>query len=197
MTSGNFPSCPIINIDDYEVIKQLGIHNPNSTLYLAQDKKKGIKVALTFYSRDAFRNLDDEIDKSKIKAFFREINASTFDFPGIVKPLGYCFPLSEESPTGPRKADSPDHYDGYILVKEFIENGDLGTYLHNIDKKIVTSNPTIRSKIIFGIAAIMKKIHQRNFIHRNLKSPFIFLDSKFEPQISGFGAMRFVDNIYD
>ena len=48
-------------------------------------------------------------------------------------------------------------------------------------------NPTIRSKIIFGVASIMKKLHQNSIIHGSLTHETIFLDDKLEPRISDAG----------
>lgn len=44
-------------------------------------------------------------------------------------------------------------------------------------------NPTIRSKIIFGVAAIMKKLHDKNIIHRDLNISHVLLDDNLEPMI--------------
>ena len=41
-------------------------------------------------------------------------------------------------------------------------------------------NPTIRSKIIFGVASIMKSLHKNNVIHRNIKLSKVLLDEKIE-----------------
>ena len=48
-------------------------------------------------------------------------------------------------------------------------------------------NPTIRSKIVFGVAAIMKKIHSKKIIFQNLRLERIYLDDNLEPVIGGFG----------
>ena len=48
-------------------------------------------------------------------------------------------------------------------------------------------NPTIRSKIIFGVAAIMKKLHKLNIVHSNLTIGNVLLDDNLEPMINNFG----------
>ena len=61
---------------------------------------------------------------------------------------------------------------GVIIITEF-KNGSLELivkkYLKNEGKGTEKLNPTIRSKIIFGVAAIMKRIHRHNLIHKLLK----------------------------
>lgn len=58
-------------------------------------------------------------------------------------------------------------------------------------------NPTIRSKIIFGVAATMKSLHKRKIIHRNLTNINVLLDDKLEPRIGSFSLARFVDDPYE
>ena len=45
---------------------------------------------------------------------------------------------------------------------------------------------TSKSKCIFGIAAAMKTVHSRGYIHKTLKPYNIFLDENFEPLLGGF-----------
>ena len=68
--------------------------------------------------------------------------------------------------------------ENYVAV-EFMENGKV------IDS-IKKLNSTTKSKIIFGVASIMAKLHKKNIIHLNLIEN-IYLDDKMEPriQISG------------
>lgn len=67
------------------------------------------------------------------------------------------------------------------------------------DPKTVSDkmNPTIRSKIIFGVASIMKKLHKKNAIHCDLTIDKILLDDNFEPQIELCDHSRFVTNPND
>ena len=59
---------------------------------------------------------------------------------------------------------------GVIIIK--MTNGNLGLivkqYLKNEGKGTEKLNPTIRSKIIFGVAVIMKRIRRHNLIHKLL-----------------------------
>lgn len=37
-------------------------------------------------------------------------------------------------------------------------------------------NPTIKSKIIFGVAATMKRLHRNNIIHRKLLPYYVYFE---------------------
>ena len=82
---------------------------------------------------------------------------------------------------------------GVIIITEF-KNGSLELivkkYLKNEGKGTEKLNPTIRSKIIFGVAAIMKRIHRHNLIHKLLNLENIYLDDNLEPRIAYFGFNR-------
>lgn len=53
-------------------------------------------------------------------------------------------------------------------------------------------NPTMRSKLIFGVASIMKKIHKKKIAFRRLNTNSIKLDKNYKPQIFDFYKSRFV-----
>lgn len=55
-------------------------------------------------------------------------------------------------------------------------------------------NPTIRSKIIFGIASTLKQLHKRKIILRNLKMENIVLDDNLEPKIKTCILSQFFSN---
>lgn len=44
-------------------------------------------------------------------------------------------------------------------------------------------NPTIHSKIIFGVECTMKQLHKRNISHVKLKPSNVFLDENLDPII--------------
>ena len=67
-------------------------------------------------------------------------------------------------------------------------------YLSSRGKIHDKMNPTIRSKIIFGVACTMKQLHARNVFHRNLKNADILLDDNFEPKIGSFVISRFLSS---
>lgn len=77
-----------------------------------------------------------------------------------------------------------------IIVFEYVKNGSIEPiikeYLESKGEKHDKMNPTIRSKIIYGIASIMKYVHHKKIIHRDLQLKHIYLDENFEPKISDF-----------
>ena len=92
------------------------------------------------------------------------------------------------------KKNTPYLLDGNITASEYAKNGDIKNimekYLESKGEQNNNLNPTIRSKIIFGVAAIMKKLHKNNIIHRDLKMTKILLDDNFEPiLITTFAAI--------
>lgn len=64
-------------------------------------------------------------------------------------------------------------------------------------KNAVTTilNPTIRSKIVFGVASQMKRLHKMNIINRNLRLEKIYLDDNFEPILNCFILSKFVNDL--
>lgn len=138
---------------------------------MAIEKKTGKEVALRVINNmDVQNNILREIDLVYI-----------LDFLGIVKLIGFCLPLTKESkdelstkgPTALKRTmifkGKKVDVSGAIIVTE-LKNGCLDLivhkYLKNEGKWTEKLNPTIRSKIIFGIAATMKRIHKLNLIHK-------------------------------
>ena len=76
----------------------------------------------------------------------------------------------------------------FLIIEEYMHGKDidylLQQYLRTKGTKNKFMNPTIRNKIIFGIAATMKSLHKLNLIHGNLNTSHIFLDDNLEPRIS-------------
>ena len=83
--------------------------------------------------------------------------------PGIVKVHSFRFQLSDEEKKKKTVKIEVIHNSktiecdltNYITICEYIENGNLLS--SSLDQ--CKMNPTIRSKIIYGIASIMKHIH--------------------------------------
>lgn len=74
----------------------------------------------------------------------------------------------------------------FPLIKQYLDtNGS------NHDKM----NPTIRSKIIFGVAVAMNCLHENNFISNNLSLSNIYLDENFEPKIINCNLSYIFDTI--
>lgn len=111
------------------------------------------------------------------------------NFPGIVNFVGLYIPDKEFSiPPENNIKKKTINVERPILAWKYMENENAfelnDKYLNGKDRKKI--NPTIRCKIIYGIAAIMKQVHEKDIIHSNLNTKCIYLDENFEPNIGGF-----------
>ena len=84
-----------------------------------------------------------------------------------------------------------------ILIQKYLKNRNLSKLTENYllqRKGDNILNPTVRSKIIFGVACTMKQLHARNVFHRNVKLQDIFLDENHEPKIASFYLAKFLNS---
>ena len=185
----------LINLQDYD-IDQLLCQRTFIADFLAKDRKHGREVVL----KNLYRYNEHAEDLTEKESFFRNIcRFSEFDFPGIVKIFGVRFPLTEDEkreqpqliqefqlPTG---GTGEFDFSGFLYISEYMPNGHLETltkdYIHNYGVSRLL-NPTVRSKILFGVAATMKRLHEMDFFHGNLELSNIFLDENVEPRIADF-----------
>lgn len=191
---------PFLNIDDYE-INGIIEDNPSASIFNAKNKKTGKKYVLKAYPPIYIKNW---------KIFYQGISVSNINLPGIIKIQGYRLPLPNEE-KGKYKLlkfikneqENKKEYDltNYIIITEYMENGDVYSitkdYLQSKGSKKEKMNPTIRSKIIFGVAATMKQLHNRNVLHRNLTNYNVFLDDRLEPRIGTFTFAKFLTKSFE
>ena len=127
------------------------------------------------------------------------VEISSLPLPGIARTLKYRLPSPGKSSIEIKtKQEILKTFDlsGYALITEYYENGDISTitsdYLSSKGAKNDKMNPTIRCKIIFGVAATMKRLHKKNIVHCDLSHANILLDDKLEPRIGGFALAKYV-----
>ncbi|XP_075107257.1 putative serine/threonine-protein kinase At1g01540 [Nicotiana tabacum] len=115
--------------------------------------------------------------RAKAKDFTREVEALLgLKHRHLVKLLGYCF-------------------EGYyrIIVDEYVDNGNLGQWLHDCITEVSPLTWNIRMNIVLGIAKGLAYLHEDTepaIIHQHLKSSSILLDKQWNPKISDFGITK-------
>ena len=190
---------PIPNIDDYE-ITELILNYPNN-IFKGVNKNTGKEVVIKHFTGKNFSN--------RVNLYFGT-NISRIDLPGLLKTQSFRFPLTNQEKRNVVLQNYKTTYEercvnidltGYIAISEFMKNGSVkeitDKYLESEGKENEQMNPTIRSKIIFGVAATMKSLHKRKVIHRNLSNENVLLDDKLEPRIGSFSLSRFIDDPFE
>jgi serine/threonine protein kinase len=130
------------------------------------------------------KELVDTVEFRDQRTFLREVAIpASLPLPGIVRILGFCLPEDQ----GPGNDPLPG-----LIVTEYMPNGNLQDL---IDQRLRGQlnplyGPTQMSKVIFGTAYTMARLHERNIIHRDLKPGNIFMDDRWEPRVADFGLSR-------
>ncbi|KAK8863860.1 hypothetical protein M9Y10_011551 [Tritrichomonas musculus] len=195
----------LIDITDYELIEELG-QGGCGAAYKAKNKKTNEEVAL----KVIFKSIREISQISKQREILREVCIPCqLNSPGIVPLLGFRFPIPEEElkrkpppkmkipkGVGKRPVTSED-FNGAIYITKLMKYKSIENYMKQYlnlkgSCKGIKMNPTIRSKIIFGVASTMKRVHNQMIIHRDLKLQNVFLDENLEPRIADFGLARVI-----
>ncbi|KAK8888347.1 hypothetical protein M9Y10_039415 [Tritrichomonas musculus] len=191
-----------IDIDNYDIKERIG-SGAFGIVFRAIQKDTGEEVALKAIQ------LTDKLNQQKEQRnILLEICIPRkLNLPGTVKFLGFRFPLTDEQKKTEKivsitttnkdgKGRETVDLTGAIMVTQLMKNGNLESltkiYLESRGVGCPKMNPTIRSKIIFGISATMKYVHKKKVIHRDLKPDNIFLDENFEPKIADFGLSKII-----
>lgn len=168
-----------LNLDNY-IIENL-ISTGNSFVYQAKELKTSKKVIIQLY----------KIHISEKDIFIQTITSLIYlNLPNFVKIYEYGIFSSEKISQIFKNFQMKDEKKTiFIVAEEFVKNGDIDRmmkeYLMSDGKtQNCLLNPTIRSKIIFGVASIMKSLHKNKFLHRNLTLSHILIDENYEPKIS-------------
>lgn len=179
----------LIDIKNYD-IQNLISEDSFADVYKGIEKAGKKDVVINFFHQDT-SNIFDRI---------RELNTlRILNLPGTVKILGLRFPLIEMEEEEEEKEIEIEieeeeeekkyqySHNGAVVITEYMDNGSVASlipdYLQSKGQQYSKINPTIRSKIIFGVASIMSKLHRYNIVHRNLKLCKVLLDENYEPVI--------------
>jgi serine/threonine protein kinase len=102
--------------------------------------------------------------------------------PGILKIIG----CTKEVFGKPKDCVKP------YVVMEFQESISLYKvlYLGKGQNGFESWSDACKAKCVFGIAAIMRYVHARNIIHRDVKMENVLLDKNFEVVICDFGTVN-------
>lgn len=201
MTQEAIACCPQITLDDYEIKEKIGEGGFGLVVH-GTNKKTGEDVAIKCFPPSL------EIDVNKV---IRGINISNTDIPGLVKTIGYRLRLYGEEKANskyrevtvalPDGGEKTVDFTGDIEVMHLYKTNNLekliNDYLESKGANHEKINPTIRSKIIFGVASIMRQLHSKNIISRSLKIQNIFLNEQNEPVICDFHDFKSIENAPD
>jgi serine/threonine protein kinase len=128
--------------------------------------------------RRAVKCMDNE-DPNIPKLFLREVTfLLALEHPAILPFCGFSLPEQGRST--------------FQIITEFMPNGTVQSQLSNEHDGHASPrwNDTVKSKVVFGVAAAMAHVHSRSIVHRDLKSENIFLDENWEPRVADFGLAK-------
>lgn len=166
-----------IDSDRYYIDKQIK-QSRDENQFVIIDKKTGKYEFLYFWFHN-HKKYQDFCPKYQAYARIENLNKQIsimkqLNHPVILKLINY-------------KIMNSNNLIGCILKTKYPINGCLlsltNEYLQTNGKNNLKMNPTIRSKIIFGIASLMSYLHTKNIVNTNLLLECIYLDENFEPKI--------------
>lgn len=166
----------VLKHEDVRMGKEIG-RGQSGSVYIGYVHKKTVES-----SSEADESETDEIEvavkvlfrraltQPELESFRREIFAlSSLSHPYLIKFYGY----TEDPP--------------FYIVTEYMSNGSVFQVLRSQPDKLT---PTKRSLIAIDVARGLEFLHQKNVIHRDMKSLNVLLDSKYRAKICDFGMVR-------
>ena len=175
-------------IRDYGLFDCIGVDTFSAT-FNANDKRTGEFVTLLF-----LRGLIGESDQRK--NFIQLINTvNKLNHPLILPIRKAYISLDTSNEMVPFVIEDIRNISQFklnsIIRTDFIENGQLSIhnkrYLRLKGQNNQKINPTIRSKVIFGIASLMQYLHSLKIRAFSLKYEKIYLNEKLEPLFLNIG----------
>jgi serine/threonine protein kinase len=154
----------VINLSDFQALGQIG-QGAFGRVWKGQSLVNGWLVAVKELYAEHLDEKDLEFYRREVKILVGCDDEFLLDFIGFTM-------------TPP-----------YSIVTSFMAGGSLWDLLHNHTGHL---NGTQKTLVAMGIAHGMRYLHERNVIHRDLKSPNILLDDRLLPKIADFGLGRFV-----
>ena len=166
-----------VNPSDIELLEKLGT-GAFGTVHKAKLISKNKIVACKVFQYN-YSHIFCGINMGDlIQSFIRELLAyNEFNSNYIIKTYGSCIVNNNNN-----------DYKFYLLT-EFMENGSLATLL--------TKEPDLsyrcRLSMACNIASGMKRIHEKNFIHRDIRPDNIFVSKNYVAKIGDMGIARLQD----
>lgn len=122
---------------------------------------------------------------------------------GFVNIINLQFITKNESDQGEEDDDddleNEEEQGKLVIIYEKMANGTLSQPLHDYlkskGKNNQKINPTIRNKIIFGIASIVNFCLEKNIPFKELNTSNIYLDDNYEPHLSIGNSILYYTNL--
>lgn len=183
-------------------INNYDVKDINRNVLKAVDKRTNEAVDIYIYEYKNMHKYDPENKVCPIVeqgCIYNNISITQYlDFPGIVKLIDYRKPSkddkqSDQSVTVNGRTIKITGYVSVFEHMEFLNTKELFNDFINSKgvRRSQLINPTVINKLIFGVASIMKRIHNHNVVHGNLTLDSVFLDEDLEPRIGNFDSAHF------
>lgn len=172
------------NLNDYQCQKEI---SGEKFLFKAINKQTNQKVLIQF------KSIITENWENDVCGLYVSQLISTEGFPKLI---GYNFSVNMETLRNFNSSIHIEFCNFYIYEDNFtdFDLDKMHKYNKSQGKDDSNINPTMRSKLIFGVASIMKKIHQKKVCFLRLNNSSIKLDKNYEPKIFDFSKSKFAIN---